>query len=129
MAQQPAEPMEVIYAYTRAQALADGVLVDVSQTAREAGFRYPVALTSAVWALIEDIPTSLQGVEDTRGRLWDVLWMARLAARRGGEQILYSLILNRVVAGHRRRHLTLKMLCGPGDDAEPVITILLPDED
>ena len=23
----------------------------------------------------------------------------------------------------------LKALCGPGDDAEPVITVLLPDED
>jgi hypothetical protein len=27
--------------YTRAQALADGVLIDVSETAREPGIRYP----------------------------------------------------------------------------------------
>ena len=39
-----------IHVYTRAQAIADGVLVDVSDTARDAGFRVPVALTSAVWA-------------------------------------------------------------------------------
>src|SRR6185437_8267129 len=40
---------EVIYSYTRAQAIADGVLVDVSETAKEAGFKYPVALTRMVF--------------------------------------------------------------------------------
>ena len=34
---------EIIYAYTRAQAIEDGVLADVSEVAKEAGFRYPVA--------------------------------------------------------------------------------------
>src|SRR5262249_4146387 len=33
----------------RADALRDGVLIDVTPTAREAGFRYPVALTAATW--------------------------------------------------------------------------------
>ncbi len=36
---------DLIPVYTRAQALADGVLVDVTETAKEAGFRAPVALT------------------------------------------------------------------------------------
>ena len=34
--------MELIYAYTRKQAIADGVLVDVTETAKEVG--YPVIL-------------------------------------------------------------------------------------
>ena len=29
----------------------------------------------------------------------------------------------------RPEEVTLKALCGPGDDAEPVITIMLPHED
>jgi hypothetical protein len=33
---------QLIYSYTRAQAIADGVLVDVSELAREAGFRFPL---------------------------------------------------------------------------------------
>ena len=41
---------EVIYAYTRAQAIADGVLIDVSELSRDAGFRHPVAMTSGAWA-------------------------------------------------------------------------------
>ena len=36
---------KLISSYTRSEALADGVLVDVTETAREAGFVIPVALT------------------------------------------------------------------------------------
>jgi len=44
------ENAEVIDSYTRAQAIEDGVLIDVSNAAKEAGFRIPIALTTAVWA-------------------------------------------------------------------------------
>ena len=36
----PFDDMEVISAYSRAQAIEDGVLVDLSTLAREAGFKY-----------------------------------------------------------------------------------------
>jgi len=39
---------DIIFSYTRAQAIEDGVLVDVSELAREASFRYPVAVTQGV---------------------------------------------------------------------------------
>ena len=47
---QPEDPLfgPIIYAYTRSQALADGVLVDVTEIAREVGFKLPVALTEAL---------------------------------------------------------------------------------
>ena len=45
------EKADLIHSYTRAEAIADGVLIDVSATAREAGFKYPVALTAAVSGL------------------------------------------------------------------------------
>ena len=41
------ESFDFIHRYTRAEAIRDGVLIDVSATAREAGFRYPVALAAA----------------------------------------------------------------------------------
>lgn len=116
---------DVIYRYTRAQAVADGVLVDLSKWAREVGFRYPVACTTAVWADINAIPTSREGCEDVRGRAHDVLTMAALAARRGGTQTLFKVRLN---VG-RQRMMEYRLACGPGDDAEPVITLLKPDED
>jgi hypothetical protein len=40
---------DLIHSYSRARALADGALVDVSAVAREASIRFPVALTRAVW--------------------------------------------------------------------------------
>ena len=41
------ENVDLVHRYTRADALRDGVLIDVSAVAREAGIRYPVALTRA----------------------------------------------------------------------------------
>jgi len=42
----------VIYAYTRAQAIQDGELVDISTSKEwlEAGFKYPGAMTRGAWA-------------------------------------------------------------------------------
>lgn len=119
---------DIIHRYTRKQAIEDGVLVDVTETARGMGFAYPVALTAAVWATIENIPERLMGVETNFGRLWDVLWLARFAAMRG-PNTLYTVIVNRVEDGRALRKLELKFDFGPGDNGEPVITILLPGED
>ena len=43
------ENADLIHRYTRADALRDGVLIDVSAVAREADICSPVALTAAVW--------------------------------------------------------------------------------
>jgi hypothetical protein len=40
---------DLVHRYTRTDALGDGVLVDVSAVAREAGLRFPVSLTRMVW--------------------------------------------------------------------------------
>ncbi len=68
---------DFIYKYTRAQAIADGVLVDVTETANESGFRWPVALTRAVWedCVAWSEEDSKRQVHQTEsGRLWDVLF-------------------------------------------------------
>ena len=46
----------VLSVYTRAQAIEDGILVDVSKTAREAGFTIPVAVTRTVWNRLIALP-------------------------------------------------------------------------
>ncbi|MDN5696548.1 MAG: hypothetical protein L0G70_01085, partial [Rubrobacter sp.] len=123
---------EVIHSYTRAEALEDGVLVDVSQTASEAGFVFPVALTAGVWADVNDIPESKQGIQDVDGRLWDLLFSAaqrckKSSGKRSDEEdgLPFDLIMHVGEAPyyHAKVHL------GPGDEMEPVITILGPDED
>jgi len=124
----------LIYAYTRAQAIADGVLVDVSVVAREAGFRIPVAMTATAWAdcvAWSDADSKRQTHQDEPGRLWDVLWMASLAARRAdGERFPFQIY--RVPRGGRTTQpklTTLHLHIGPGDAGEAVITILMPTED
>ena len=124
---------EPIHTYTRQQALDDGFLVDVSNLAREAGISFPVALTSAAWAdCVEwsEADSKRQTYQDEAGRLWDVLWMLKLAARRGGSEIRFQLYrVPRGGRGVKPRLTVLKALCGPGDQGEPVITIMLPGED
>ena len=46
----------VIYTYTRAQAVADGEQVEVTKTAQEAGIRFPVFLTRAVYENYVAVP-------------------------------------------------------------------------
>ncbi len=126
----------VISTYTRAQAIEDGVLVDPGSTAKEAGFKWPVALTADAWAdcvaWTED-DSEQQIHQDQSGRLWDVLYMASHAIRTrkdSGDRLLFQLY--RVPRdGHSTEAVlvTLKLIVGPGDTAEPVITILLPHED
>ncbi len=120
---------DVIYTYTRKQAIEDGVLVDVSTTAREAGINFPVALTSTVWDMYvvpsEKLADSGQSIA---GRLWDLLWMFRLKAMRSNKSLLYFSCLFLDV-NEKLDEVKFKALCGPGDNAEPVITIMLPGED
>jgi hypothetical protein len=125
----PFEDMEVIYAYTRAQALADGVLVDVSKLASEAGFKYPVAITQALWETIEKIPFKFKH-EDTTGRLWDVLWMASYAVKhsKSGTDLHYTVTLNTIDDRRINQRKRLRLNCGPGDKMEPVITIGFPED-
>ena len=125
----------IIHSYTRAQAIDDGVLVDVTETAREAGFRIPVALTRAVWERYVEVPPRVE-CQDVPGRLWDVVWMTRRAILRAGgcSPTFFSgrevRIHLRVRNDNRRpRPVELKAICGPGDAGEPVVTILLPEED
>lgn len=124
----------VIYAYTRADAIADGTLVDVTETAREAGFRLPVAVTAAAWAdcvAWSEADSKRQTAQDEAGRLWDVLWMATIAARQAqGERVPFQLYrVPRGGRGTRPKLTTLHLHIGPGDDCAPVITILMPHED
>ncbi|NMF90727.1 DUF6573 family protein [Aromatoleum petrolei] len=124
----------VIYAYSRADATADGVLVDVSEAAHEAGFRIPMAMTAAAWDdCVQwcEADSKRQTPQDEAGRLWDVVWMAAIAGRNArGERVPFQLY--RVPRGGRAirpRLTTLHLHIGPGDVGEPVITILLPTED
>src|SRR4051812_6820418 len=120
---------DVIHSYSRADAIRDGVLIDVSTVAREAGVRYPVALTAAGWAKCVAVPPGVAGPGEG-GRWWDVVWMLRVGVQRAaGRVVLYALHVRNSNRSGTPPLVRLKAVCGPGDQAEPVITVMLPDED
>ena len=129
-ADNPFENMPVIHRYTRAQAIDDGVLVDLSGWARETGFVIPVACTVAVWnQFVEPPPGTQQLGQSERGRAHDLLFMLHTAIRagQGGDRLLFSVRF--LQSNHRSTIVQLKAICGPGDDGEPTLTIMLLQED
>ncbi len=126
---------EIIFAYTRADAISDGVLVELSdQIVSEAGIKVNVAMTRAVWddylspSYLDELPG--QSVE---GRIWDLLWMFGCAARRSRHASTIQFRVLFVTLKESGSIITddvlLKAVCAPGDESEPVITIMLPWED
>lgn len=123
---------DVVFRYTRDEAIDDGVLVDVSNIAKEIGFRIPLALTAQVYSECVHWPETEAAVQDEQGRLRDVLFMAALAARavkRGGEGRLDFELYLVPRGGHTQELTKLSLHVGPGDAGEPVATIMAPDED
>ena len=114
-----------ISVYTRAQAIADGALLDVSGMAWEACFRYPVAITAAVWEDVQRVPKRSR--EDADGRLGDLLWTAHLAAPQLAESAYVYYWLQMPLG--RKRMYRAKLVLGAGDCGELVATIMRPDED
>ena len=122
---------EVIFSYTRKQALADGVQVDVSAMAKEAGIKFPVFLTRTVYDSYVTVPPNVFD-QEWRGRLWDIVWMTRIAIQKsqpGDDRIVVELFVRN--DNRAPRLVKLVAVCGALDidDAQPAITILLPDED
>jgi hypothetical protein len=124
------QEFEVIHTYTRKDALADGVLVDVSSWAREAGFRFPVAVTRAVWEILEPNESLKADGQDVAGRAWNMLMILLLAIREPGvvDEVHFAPLFVRE-SGKVAEPVALWAKCGPGDEGEPVITVMMPNED
>ena len=121
----------LIYTYTRAQAVADGLQVEVTKTAAEAGIRFPMFITRAVYDAYVTVPPGVTG-QDEAGRLWDVLWMVRFAIIRA-KPLTLRLPVALYVRNDNLRARLIKLIatCGPLDidDAHPAITVMLANED
>jgi hypothetical protein len=118
----------VFFSDTRPQALKDGLLVDVSNRAKEADIRAPVALTRAVWAQYVAVP---QGVEcqDEEGRLWDILGMFRQYERGDLGNVWFRLHVRNDNRAGVPPLVTLKAVWGPDENGLRCLTVMLPEED
>lgn len=128
------ENWELISSYSRAQALEDGSLVDVTEVAKKLGFKVPVAVTQAVWVdCCEWSESDERGLgQTTEGRLHDVLMMAlraALAAQGETDRVRFKMLrVPRDAGATTAKGVELVATIGPGDDPSPVVTIGFSDD-
>ncbi|HRH81905.1 MAG TPA: hypothetical protein PLW81_12750 [Thiobacillaceae bacterium] len=128
---------DLIFAYTRKDAIEDGVLIDVTETARTCGFVIPVAITSQAYAECvqwSEADNDIQTYQDESGRLKDVLmmcffWIKKHGRNRTDDIIFPFLYVPRDGVSETPVETVLKVNIGPGDRGEPVLTIMEVDED
>jgi hypothetical protein len=127
---------EPMHSYTRKEAIEDGYLIDLMQgewgeLVKQAGFRFPTAMSSAAFGqYVEVTPAAKKAGQDIKGRLWDVLWMLKMAITRSKpnqSQLLFQFYCT--VDKPEAELCTLKCVVAPDDDGQPCFTILLPEED
>jgi hypothetical protein len=109
----------------------DGVQVDVTTTALEAGIKFPVFLTRGVYDTYVAVPDGVTG-QDEAGRLWDVVWMLRfgiIRARPGVQRITVAFYVRN--DNRAAKLIKLVAVCSAldMDDPQPAITIAMPGED
>jgi hypothetical protein len=120
----------VIYSYTRAQAIADGVLIDVTDEAKAHGFKVPVAITDHLFHGYVAVPAGLETEgQSVTGRLHDLLTLAMIAARtsKGTDRAYFKVAF--LMAPGRTETVQVIAHIGPGDTPEPVLTLMLPEDD
>jgi hypothetical protein len=148
---------EYIDVYSRQDAIADGILVDLMQPSlvslvKQAGFRYPIAMTKTAFSRYVEFDLLADNYygQDLIGRLWDVLCMlsVQIKPNRNKSEIyfVFTCLPNQhqaidyqyddfleIDAGDdfpsSFKLCKLKAVCGAGDNGEPCITIMLPSED
>lgn len=109
---------ELVSVYTRAQAIEDGVLIDISENAKGM-FKVPVAITRTAFLRVGKFAEMKEGEEK---RIKILILM-----------VLLYFVKNRVqkedIVNFAVKHVSLKSMTHPGDHGEQVITIMLPYED
>lgn len=135
---------KIVSTYTRAEAVKDGVQVAIpKEISSEAGIKFPVFITQKVYNKYVSVPKGMD-YQNEDGRLWDLLYMFALKARKSNSALLLFdfvchlpdngdwTLFEKICEGNRLlREVTLKAIVSQLDldDPQPAITILLPDED
>lgn len=138
------EESDIIYSYSRSQAIEDGVLVDIDKAEigngdtglslrKEAGIKFPIAMTSTFLAQLAPSDDEQKNGQSLTGRLWDLFsifkYTAKTSAKKDDTMITF-MIVHKITNGRGRNvKLPFKVVCGPGDDMAPVLTIMHPNED
>ena len=111
---------EVISTYNAKMAEEDGFLINVTEAAKETGFKWTTRISAGVHDLCT--PPKSNKIQSYRGRLHDVLWMAFCAIKRSNDD---GLIAYKLKIGRKIETLWITI---DGTMGEPAIHIILPSE-
>ncbi len=120
---------DVVFSYTRAMAIADGILIDATKgdLAEVSRQHFPgihVAITDSVFLLLQ---RSAPAGANYQAVWHDVLWMSQHGlVKLLGNGRLFKVGIHE---GTGMRWTELKILFHPGDHGEPCATVMLPTED
>lgn len=124
---------EPIHSYSRAEAIEDGVLIDLSYAESDTApvcrqhYKFPIACTAAVFGIMQKAVENPRYCQDYAGILHDMLFMSRAMSRKLDDS---TVIFRCIVQGAgRSKYHDFKLMVHGGDQGEPVITISLPRED
>lgn len=110
----------------RRWAIEAGALIDVTEEARGAGFKVPVAITVAVWhdCIAWSAPSHEHSAENIQATRLATVLLAAAKVSRGGQGEA-DFIVSRVpqLGGNHLQTVRLKIKIAPGDTPAPVITI------
>ena len=120
----------LIFSYTRAQAIEDGVLINVTAQAKETGFKIHTVVTDNLFHTYIAPPAGLEGEgQSVSGRLHDLFMVLRTAILGKSTTDYLELDVLFLMAPARHELARLVAVVGPGDEGEPVLTIMLPGDD
>jgi len=108
------DDFELIFSYSRAQAIEDGVLLDITDAAKRSDFLLPTVISSNLLNQIDaenQLPVLLATFHDK--------WKFRPT----DDDMMTTQTLSKT-----GRLLTVHLHIGPGDDGEPVLTMMLPED-
>ena len=108
------DDFELIYSYSRAQAIEDGVLIDITDVAKRSDFLLPTVISSNLLNQIDvenQLPVLLAAFHDK--------WKFRPV----DDDMMTTQTLSKT-----GRLLTVHLHIGPGDEGEMVLTMMVPED-
>lgn len=125
------EDTDVIYTYTRKQAIEDGYQVEVTGDVTKQFLKYRVFMTEGVFETIQRAVNNEKYCNDFDGILHDIVWMAylkiKMMADRGTDTVYFKVI---ITGAGRKKYYNMVLQIGATDidDPTPAFTIMFPED-
>ncbi len=113
----------IIFAYTRQDAIDDGVFIDITKTAEEAMIRFPTCISSNLYHTYIN-PDPMPENQDEKGRLWDLLTVFYYTAKSAKDSFM------KFTVKFSGKNVEVWAVCEPASptDPQPCINIFLPED-